>query len=132
MAKKSGETIDVARVISTGQDRKTGHAIVRLRADDGRVIALRLRPQQFRTLAKGVLGLAKARGEPWWDQLANRRQRRRWRASKQNRPAAGHPRGLIITSILRRAAKMRLVLPIRVGTADAGHLDRSDTCFRKY
>jgi len=32
MAKKSGETIDVARVISTGQDRKTGHAIVRLRA----------------------------------------------------------------------------------------------------
>ena len=50
-------------VISTGQDRKTGHAILRLRADDGRVIALRLRPQQFRTLARGVLGLARARGE---------------------------------------------------------------------
>ena len=63
MSRKSGETIDVARVISTGQDRKTGHAILRFRAEDGRVIALRLRPQQFRTLAKGVLGLAIARGE---------------------------------------------------------------------
>ena len=63
VARKPGQTIDVARVISTGQDRKTGHAILRFRAEDGRVIALRLRPQQFRTLAKGVLGLAKARGE---------------------------------------------------------------------
>ena len=50
-------------MISTGQDRKTGHAILRVRAEDGRVVALRLRPQRFRTLAKGVLGLAKARGE---------------------------------------------------------------------
>ncbi len=63
MSRKIGQTIDVARVVSTGQDRKTGHAILRLRGEDGRVIALRLRPQQFRTLAKGVLGLAKARGE---------------------------------------------------------------------
>ncbi len=63
MSRKSGETIHVARVVSTGQDRKTGHAILRLRAEDGRVVALRLRPQQFRTLAKGVLGLEKARGE---------------------------------------------------------------------
>ena len=55
--------VDVARVVSTRQDRKAGHAILRFRAEDGRVIALRLRPQQFRTLAKGVLGLAKARGE---------------------------------------------------------------------
>ena len=48
MTKKSGETIDVARVISTGQDRETGHAILRFRAEDGRLVALRLRPQQFR------------------------------------------------------------------------------------
>ena len=39
MSRKSGETIDVARVISTGQDRKTGHAIVRLRSEDGRIPA---------------------------------------------------------------------------------------------
>ena len=62
-AQRGGETIDIARVVSTGQDRKTDHAILRLRAEDGRAVALRLRPQQFRTLAKGVLGLARARGE---------------------------------------------------------------------
>jgi len=28
-------------------------------------------------------------------------------------PAAGHPRGLVITSLLRRVAKTRLILPIR-------------------
>jgi len=28
-------------------------------------------------------------------------------------PAAGHPRGLLITSLLRRVAKTRLILPIR-------------------
>ena len=60
--RKTSETIDLARVVSTGQDRKTGHAIVRLRSEDGRMLALRLRPQQSRTLARGVLGLAKARG----------------------------------------------------------------------
>ena len=60
MKRTSGATIDVAGVISTGQDRKTGHAILRFRAEDGRVLALRLRPQQFQTLAKGVLGLAQA------------------------------------------------------------------------
>jgi hypothetical protein len=49
-------------VIST-QDRKTGHAILKFQAEDGRVIALRLRPQQFGVLARGVLGLAQARGE---------------------------------------------------------------------
>ena len=38
MSRKSGETIDVARIVSTGQDRKT-NAIVRIRAEDGRVIA---------------------------------------------------------------------------------------------
>ena len=53
----------MARVVSTGQDRETGHAIVRLRSADGRVIALRLGPQPFRTLANGVLGLAKAQGD---------------------------------------------------------------------
>jgi hypothetical protein len=39
----------------------TGHAIVRLRSEDGRMIALRLRPGQFRTLARGVLALAPPR-----------------------------------------------------------------------
>ncbi len=63
MSRKSGQMIDVARVISTGQDRKSRHAILRMRADDGRVVALRLRPQQFRTLANGALGMAAARGD---------------------------------------------------------------------
>ncbi len=45
MSGKSGETIDVARVVSTGQDRKTGRAILRFRAEDERVVALALRPQ---------------------------------------------------------------------------------------
>ena len=42
--------------------RKTGHAIVRVKDEVGRTVALRLQRQRFRTLAKGVLGLAKARG----------------------------------------------------------------------
>ena len=63
MTRKTGQTIDVARVVSTGQDRKTGDAIVRIRPEDGRMIALRLRSGQFRTLARGVLGLAMSRGD---------------------------------------------------------------------
>ena len=61
MSTKYGETIDVARVVSTGQDRKTGHAILRFKDESGRIVALRLRPQQFNTLARGVLGLYAAR-----------------------------------------------------------------------
>ena len=58
-----GKTHTIQRVISVGEDRKTGEAILRFRDTEDRVVALRLRPQQFRTLAKGVLGLALARAE---------------------------------------------------------------------
>jgi hypothetical protein len=57
---KSGTLIDVARVISVGRDRPTGGAVLRFRDTKGRLVAVRLRRQQFRTLATGVLGLAEA------------------------------------------------------------------------
>ncbi len=57
----SALTLDIQRVISVGQDRKTGEAILRLKETGGRTVVLRLRPGQFRTLAIGVLGLAEAR-----------------------------------------------------------------------
>ncbi len=60
--KPSGQLIDVARVVSVGQDRDTQEAILQLRDTDGRLIAIRLKPRQFGTLARGLLGLAKARG----------------------------------------------------------------------
>ncbi len=50
----------MARVISVGRDRSTGQAILRFRDEKGRLVAVRLRPPQFRTLANGVLGLAEA------------------------------------------------------------------------
>ena len=49
--------IDVARVVSVGQDRASGEAILRFRDQDGRLVAVRLKPRQFGTLARGVLGL---------------------------------------------------------------------------
>ena len=55
-----GLLIDVARVISVGSDRTTGYVVLRFRDEHGRIVALRLRSQQFRTLAHGVLGLAEA------------------------------------------------------------------------
>ena len=55
---KSGTLIDVARVVSVGRDRSTGEAVLRFRDTKGRLVAVRLRRQQFRTLANGVLGLA--------------------------------------------------------------------------
>ncbi len=58
--RKPGLLIDVARVISVGRDRTTGQAVLRFRDERGRIVALRMRPQQFRTLANGVLGLAEA------------------------------------------------------------------------
>ncbi len=58
--RKTGLLIDVARVTSVGRDRSTGQAILRFRDEQGRLVAVRLRPQQFRTLANGVLGLAEA------------------------------------------------------------------------
>ena len=50
-----------ARVVSVGQDRETGEAILRFRDTKGGLLAVRLRSGQFRTLANGVLGLAAAR-----------------------------------------------------------------------
>ena len=58
--RSSGLLIDVARVFSVGHDRSTGQAILRFRDEKGRMVAVRLRPGQFRTLANGVLGLAAA------------------------------------------------------------------------
>ena len=59
-ARKTGIHIDVSRVISVGRDRSSGDALLRFRDRDGRIVAVRLRPRQFETLAKGVLGLAEA------------------------------------------------------------------------
>ncbi len=61
--KPAGRLIDVARVVSVGQDPVTQEAILRFRDTEGRLVAVRLRPGQFRTLANGVLGLAEAREE---------------------------------------------------------------------
>jgi hypothetical protein len=61
--KPAGLLVAVARVISVGQDRQTDEAILRFRDTKGKLVAVRLRPRQFRTLANGVLGLAEARDE---------------------------------------------------------------------
>ena len=58
--RSTGLLIDVARVISVGRDRPTGGAVLRFRDQEGRLVAVRLRRGQFRTLANGVLGLAEA------------------------------------------------------------------------
>ena len=59
-ARKPGLLIDVARVVPVGRDRATGQAILRFRDEKGRLVAVTLRPQPFRTLANGVLGVAEA------------------------------------------------------------------------
>ena len=53
-----GLLIDVTRVISVG--RSGDQAVLRFRDDRERIVAVRLRPRQFQTLANGVLGLAEA------------------------------------------------------------------------
>ena len=58
--RSTGVLIDVGRVVSVGRDRTTGGAVLRFRDQRGRMVALRLRRQQFQTLANGVLGLAEA------------------------------------------------------------------------
>ena len=55
-ARKPGLLIDVARVISVGRDRSTGQVVLRFRDEKGRLVAVRLRPGQFRTLANGRVG----------------------------------------------------------------------------
>ncbi len=59
-ARKSGVLIDVQRVISVGRDRTAGHINLRFRDRQSRIVAVRMRPRQFSTLANGVLGLAEA------------------------------------------------------------------------
>ena len=54
---KAGVLIDVARVVAVGRNREGG-AVLRVQDTKGRLVAIRLRRQQFRTLASGVLGLA--------------------------------------------------------------------------
>jgi len=63
-ATERGVRVDRLRLGSTkreSQDRKTGEAILRFKDTKGSLVAVRLRPGQFRTLANGVLGLAEAR-----------------------------------------------------------------------
>ncbi len=45
--RKRNLLIDVARVVSVGRDRTPGGAVIRLRDQSGRMVAARLRPQQF-------------------------------------------------------------------------------------
>ena len=58
--RKSGLLIDVARVLSVGRDRAAGTVHLRFRDKQGRIVAVRMRPRQLRTLAGGVLGLTQA------------------------------------------------------------------------
>ena len=58
--RKPGLLIDVASVLSVGRDRTTGQVVLRFRDERGRIVAVRLRRRQFRTLANGMLGLAEA------------------------------------------------------------------------
>ncbi len=62
-ARRAGLLIDVARVISVGRDRTTGQAVLRFRDERGRLVAVRLRPQQFRTLANRAGEMAEALDE---------------------------------------------------------------------
>ena len=55
--RKPGLLIDVTRVISVGRNRSGGQVLLRFRDERDRIVAVRLRPRQFRTLANGVLGL---------------------------------------------------------------------------
>jgi hypothetical protein len=59
--KPSRNRIEVQRVISVGQDRDTGEAIIRVKSPLGRVVTLRVHPSQLRKLANGVMGLVEAR-----------------------------------------------------------------------
>ena len=59
-ARKVGLLIEVHRALSVGRDRSTGRVHLRFEDDQGRLVAVRMRPRQLRTLANGVLGLAEA------------------------------------------------------------------------
>jgi hypothetical protein len=59
----SGHVAQRLELLSVGRNRETGTAHLRFRDDRGRLVAARLRPRQFRTLANAVLGLAEAMEE---------------------------------------------------------------------
>ena len=75
-----GETLSVARVISVGQDRHTGEAILGLRDTEDRGAAL--------GLAKGMSGLAEARDE--LDGLQPDRETGRSRLGRNTEPKLIH------------------------------------------
>ena len=49
--RKPGVLIDVARFISASQERTPGRVVFRFRDERGRLVALRMRRQQFQTFA---------------------------------------------------------------------------------
>jgi hypothetical protein len=61
--RKPGVLIDVARFISASQDRTTGRVDFRFRYERGRIVALRMRRQQFQTFANRADELAEALDE---------------------------------------------------------------------
>jgi hypothetical protein len=58
--RKPGVLIDVDRFISASQGRSTGKVVFGFRDEQGRLVALRLRPQQFQTFSNRADGLAEA------------------------------------------------------------------------
>ena len=69
---RSRNRIEIRRVISVGQDRKTGEAVIRAEGPAGRSMTLRVHPSQLRALATGVMGLAEARSSNAWRIRATR------------------------------------------------------------
>ena len=58
--RRTGRTYEVDRIVSVGRDRETGGAVIRLKDDEGRTIALRPSNRQTRTLARGLAGFGEA------------------------------------------------------------------------
>ena len=61
--RKPGVLIDVARFVSASQDRTTGRVVFRFRDEQGRLVALRMRRQQFQTFSNNMDELAEALDE---------------------------------------------------------------------
>jgi len=60
---RSRTRIEIQRLISVGQDRKTGDTIIKGTGPLGRDVWIHIHPSQLRKLADGVMGRAKARAE---------------------------------------------------------------------
>jgi len=61
--RKPGLLIDVTRFVSASQDRSTGQVVFRFRDEQGRLVALRMRRQQFQTFSNNMDELAEALDE---------------------------------------------------------------------